>query len=177
LGAFTVTTEAGTEIKADIWFRCYGVVPNSDYLGSALAPARRSDGFIEVGPTLQVPGQSTVFALGDVSTADSKMAGLAGRQATVVADNITALAQGRSDLADYTSWGVAIAVPIGPDGGAGQFPGEVDIAGPETIAKLKGREMGVARLRERFGLVPETGGVVVDESATVQLESEAVRNK
>ena len=33
LETFTVITEAGTEIAADIWFRCYGVVPNSDYLG------------------------------------------------------------------------------------------------------------------------------------------------
>src|ERR1700716_3590588 len=56
LGTFTVTTEAGTEVIADIWFRCYGVVPNSDYLGGALIPARRADGFIEVGPTLQVAG-------------------------------------------------------------------------------------------------------------------------
>ena len=160
LGTFTVTTEAGTEITADIWFRCYGVVPNSDYLGSALALARRSDGFIEVGPTLQVAGHSTVFALGDVSTADSKMAGFAGRQATIVADNINALAQGRSDLTQYESWGVAIAVPIGPNGGAGQFPGDDEIAGPEIIAERKGRDMGVARLRERFGLVLETPVVI-----------------
>jgi len=152
LGTFTVTTEAGTDVIADIWFRCYGVVPNSDYLGGALLPARRADGFIEVGPTLQVAGQTTVFAIGDISTADSKMAGFAGRQATIVADNINALAQGRSDLAHYKSWGVAIAVPIGPNGGAGQFPGEDEIAGREVIAERKGREMGVERLRERFGL-------------------------
>jgi NADH dehydrogenase FAD-containing subunit len=152
LGTFNVTTEAGTEVVADIWFRCYGVVPNSDYLGDALLPARRADGFIEVRPTLQVAGQTTVFALGDVSTADSKMAGFAGRQAAIVADNINALAQGRSDLAHYKSWGVAIAVPIGPNGGAGQFPGEDEIAGRENIAERKGREMGVERLRERFGL-------------------------
>jgi hypothetical protein len=44
------------------------------------------------------------------------------------------------------------AVPIGPNGGAGQFSGEDEIAGPETIAERKGREMGVERLRERFGL-------------------------
>ena len=68
-------------------------------------------------------------------------------------------------------------MPIGPNGGAGQFPGEDEIVGPETIAEMKGREMGVARLRQRFGLVPETGGVIVDDSATVQLESEAVLNK
>ncbi len=153
LRTFTVTTEAGTDVIADIWFRCYGVVPNSDYLGAALLPARRADGFIEVGPTLQVAGQPTVFAIGDISTADSKMAAFAGRQATIAAHNINALAEGRSDLAHYASWGVGIAVPIGPDGGAGQFPGEDGIAGREIIAERKGREMGVERLRERFGLV------------------------
>jgi NADH dehydrogenase FAD-containing subunit len=157
LGTFTVTTEAGTDVVADIWFRCYGVVPNSDYLGEALVPARRGDGFIEVGPTLQVVGQTTVFALGDISTADSKMAGYAGHQAVIVANNIKALAQRRSDLTPYKSWGVAIAVPFGPNGGSGQFPGEDGIAGREVIAERKGREMGVERLRQRFGLaVPAT---------------------
>src|ERR1039457_7446695 len=32
LRTFTVTTQAGTEITADLWFRCYGVIPVSDYL-------------------------------------------------------------------------------------------------------------------------------------------------
>jgi len=53
-----------------------------------------TDGFIEVGPILQVTGQTTVFAVGDISTADSKSAAFAGYQAAVVADNINALAQG-----------------------------------------------------------------------------------
>jgi NADH dehydrogenase FAD-containing subunit len=99
-----------------------------------------------------VAGQTTVFAIGDVSTADSKMAAFAGRQAALVAENINALAQGRSELAHYKSWGVGIAVPFGPYGGSGQFPGEDEIASSEIIAERKGREMGVGRLRERFGL-------------------------
>jgi apoptosis-inducing factor 2 len=80
------------------------------------------------------------------------MARFAGRQAAIVADNINALAQGRSDLTRYESWGVAIAVPIGAAGGAGQFPGQNGIRGREAVAEMKGREMGVERLRERFGL-------------------------
>jgi NADH dehydrogenase FAD-containing subunit len=156
LGTFAVTTEAGTEVNVDIWFRCYGVVPNSDYLGEELAPARRSDGFIEVGPTLQVAGHPNVFAIGDLSTADAKMAGFAARQAATVADNINALAQGRSDLTPYESMGVAIAVPIGPTGGAGQFPGQDVVVGPETIADVKGRELMVDRFSELFGLAAST---------------------
>src|ERR1700722_8777135 len=157
LGTFAVTTEAGTEVGADIWFRCYGVVPNSAYLGDALESARRSDGFIEVGPTLQVAGQTTVFAIGDISTADAKMAGFAGRQAATVADNITALAEGRSDLTPSQSMGAAIAVPTGPHGGAGQFPGQDDIVGPETIAEVKGRELMVDRYSALFGLTTPAG--------------------
>jgi len=152
LGTFTVTTEAGTEVVADIWFRCYGVTPNSDYLGDALVSARRPDGFVEVGPTLQVAGQTTVFAIGDISTADAKMAGFAARQAATVADNIKALTEGRSDLADYESMGVGIVVPIGPTGGAGQFPGQDEVVGRETIAEVKGRDLMVDRFSELFGL-------------------------
>jgi NADH dehydrogenase FAD-containing subunit len=152
LGTFTVTTEAGVDVTADIWFRCFGVVPNSEFLGAELAPARRADGFIEVLPTLQVKGQTTVFALGDVSTADAKMAGFAGRQAVTVAENITALIAGKSDLVNYQSMGVGIAVPIGPTGGAGQFPGQDEIIGREVIADLKGRDMMVDRFSELFGL-------------------------
>jgi NADH dehydrogenase FAD-containing subunit len=156
LGTFTVTTEVGTEIRADIWFRCYGVVPNSDYLGNELATARNSDGFIEVGPTLQVAGQPTVFAVGDVSTADAKMAGFAGRQAATVVQNITTLTEGGSDLATYESMGVAIAVPIGPSGGAGQFPGQDGIVGSQVIAEAKGRDLMVDRFSELFGLAAST---------------------
>ena len=85
LSTFTVTTLSGRAITADIWFRCFGVTPVSDYLSGSLASARTTEGFIEVDPHLRVLGHQNVFALGDVSTADAKMAGFAGRQAAVVA--------------------------------------------------------------------------------------------
>jgi apoptosis-inducing factor 2 len=152
VGTFTVSTEAGTEITADIWFRCYGVVPNSEFLGEELAAARRSDGFIEVDSTLRIAGQTTVFALGDVSTADAKMAAFAGRQATTVVENITALTEGRSDLTSYESVGAGIGVTIGSTGGAGQFPGQDEVVGADIISQMKGRDMMVDRFGELFGL-------------------------
>jgi NADH dehydrogenase FAD-containing subunit len=99
-----------------------------------------------------VAGQTTVFAIGDISTADSKMAGFARHQAATVAENINSLAQGRSDLAHYESMGVAIAVPIGPTGGAGQFPGQDGIVGRETISEVKGRDLMVDQFGEVFGV-------------------------
>lgn len=41
---FTVRTVSGREVTADIWFRCYGVAPVSDYLAPDLANARRRPG-------------------------------------------------------------------------------------------------------------------------------------
>jgi NADH dehydrogenase FAD-containing subunit len=157
LGSFTVATESGVEVTADIWFRCYGVVPNSDYLGQELSAARRADGYVEVGPTLQVTGQTSVFAIGDLSTADAKMAAFAGRQAATVAANITALASGSTELVDYESMGIGIAVPIGPSGGAGQFPGQDEIVGREVISEMKGRHMGVDPIAELFNLALAAG--------------------
>ena len=153
-GTFTVTTQAGDEVTADIWFRCYGVVPASDYLAGGLAAARRPDGFVEVTPELRVAGQDRVFALGDVSAADqNKGAGAAGRQAPVVAGNIRALITGHGELARYQPPTAAtIILPIGPDGGAGQRAGSDDLVPAETVAELKGRDMMVQRFAELLGL-------------------------
>lgn len=154
-GEFTVATASGEEITADVWFRCFGVVPVSDYLGDGLAGARTAEGYIEVTPELRVAGHDRVFALGDVSTADRKMAGFARAQAEVVAQNILALHGGSRDLAAYERFPAAIAVPLGPEGGAGQFPGQEGIVGAAVIAEVKGRELMVGGLAETLGLASD----------------------
>ena len=152
LRAFTVVTESGRELTADIWFRCYGVAPVSDYLAGELAAARRADGFVDVTPYLQVTGQDRVFAVGDVAAADHKMAGIAGRQAQLVADNIRAHIAGDASLTSYQPLPPGIIVPIGPLGGSGQRPGTEDLISADVVSQLKGRDMMVDRFTELFGV-------------------------
>lgn len=152
LATFSVTTNTGRQITADIWFQCFGVTPVSDYLGGDLAAARRPDGFVTVGPALQVAGHDNMFAIGDVSTADAKMAGMAGRQAKLVAENILKMVDGRDDLSAYEPFGPAIVVPIGPEGGSGQLPGQEELASREMVATVKGRDLMVDRYAEILGL-------------------------
>ena len=152
--SFTVTTLSGRALTADIWFRCFGVTPVSDYLTGTLASARTPEGFVEVDDHLRVRGHENVFAIGDVSTADAKMAGFAGLQAAVVASNVTALISGAKELQTYRSLGPVIAITIGPEGGAGQLPGHDGVAGPEVIAQAKGRTMMVDRYAEILGVSP-----------------------
>jgi NADH dehydrogenase FAD-containing subunit len=151
-GHFTVTTEAGRDIAADIWFRCFGVQPVSDYLGADLAGARGPDGFVRVGPTLQVEGQANVFAIGDVANADAKMAGRAGRQGHLVAENIRKLMNGEADLTPYAPIAPAIIVPIGPLGGSGQLPNQDALASRELVSKAKGQDFMIPRYAEIMGL-------------------------
>jgi len=156
-GPFAVATRAGRTLEADIWFRCYGLTPVSDYLRGELASARLPDGSIEVTPQLRVKGQANVFALGDVADADLKTAGRAGRAAAVVVANIRALGEG-AELQDYAPSPPAIVIPLGPSGGASELPGQDEIAGAETTATIKGEHMFVDNYRELFGLgVPATG--------------------
>jgi NADH dehydrogenase FAD-containing subunit len=151
LEPFTARTEAGDEVSADIWFRCYGVAPVSDYLAGELAGARTAEGFIEVTRHLRVAGQERVFAIGDVATADRKMAAFAGAQGQVAAANIRVLSQGTGELTAYEPFPPAIAVPLGPEGGAGQFPGQDGIVGPEMVSEVKGRHMMVGTYAELLG--------------------------
>ncbi len=158
LRTFTVVTESGAEVTADIWFRCYGVTPVSDYLTGALAAARRADGFVEVTPYLQVAGQDRVFVVGDIGAADHKMAGVASRQARVVADNIRALIAGEGELTPYQPSPPGIIVPIGPERGSGQLPGSEDLVAPEQVAAAKGRDMMVERFVELLGAAAPADG-------------------
>jgi apoptosis-inducing factor 2 len=152
-GPVAVATTAGRTVEADIWFRCHGLAPVSDFLDGDLVGKRLPDGSVEVNAELQVAGQSTVFALGDVSNADLKTAGKAGRQAAVVAANIQASIEG-GELVPYEPSPPAIVIPLGPSGGASELPGQDEIAGPETTASIKGEHMFIETYRERFGLEP-----------------------
>jgi NADH dehydrogenase FAD-containing subunit len=157
LQTFTVVTESGRDVTADIWFRCYGVAPVSDYLAGDLAAARGADGFVEVTPYLQVAGQDRVFAVGDVATADHKMAGIATRQAQLVADNIRALIAGDGEPTPYQPSAPSIIVPIGPRGGSGQRAGLEDLVDAEVVAQAKGRDMMVDRFVELLGVTAVAG--------------------
>lgn len=152
LATFTVAAGPGREVTADLWFRCYGVTPVSDYLVGDLVAARRPDGFVEVTPSLQVAGQDRVFAVGDVGAADHKMAGIAGRQAKVVAANIRSLITGTGDLTPHEPSAPGIIVPIGPQGGSGQRPGSDELVAAEFVAELKGRDLMVDRFADLLGV-------------------------
>jgi NADH dehydrogenase FAD-containing subunit len=149
---FTATTGTGREITADIWFRCYGVVPNTDYLTGELSAARRPNGHLDVTADLRLAGQERVFAIGDVTAVpEPKRAGHAGRHAEVVAGNIRKLIEGDGELETHEASPPLILLPLGPAGGVSQLPG-MGVQGVETTSQYKGRDLFSGRYVELFGL-------------------------
>ena len=62
------------------------------------------------------------------------------------------LIAGTRELARYETFPPMIAIPLGPEGGAG-FLGD-GVADAATIADLKGRHMGMDRLTALFDAAP-----------------------
>ncbi|MEU1433713.1 FAD-dependent oxidoreductase [Streptomyces sp. NPDC005786] len=150
---FSVTTETGVRIDADLWFRCYGVVPLSDMLRGELAAARRPDGHVEVDEHLRVAGASNVFAVGDVTAVpEPKRSKAASDHAVVVAANIRALAAGRPAEQTYRPGSDAVLVPLGSTGGASQVPGPDGpvVLGAAETARYKGDDLLLGRFSELF---------------------------
>jgi NADH dehydrogenase FAD-containing subunit len=153
LDAIRIATEDGDELVADIWFRAFGVRPHSEYLDHGSLGDRRDErGYVRVDEHLRVDGETHVFALGDIADADRDMAGIASRQAALVAANIRALIDGDGELERYAKFPPMIAIPLGPEGGAG-FIGD-GVAGAATIAELKGRHMLIDSYATLFDAVP-----------------------
>jgi NADH dehydrogenase FAD-containing subunit len=150
-GTVTAVTTSGQQITADIWFRCYGIVPNTDYLSEELASARLANGHVEVTPELRLARQETVFAIGDITAIpESKRGGSAGRHAQVAANNIRMLIEGRDELTAYQPAPPLILLPLGPTGGVSQLPGHDGYLGAEPTAQIKGQDMFVGNYAELF---------------------------
>jgi apoptosis-inducing factor 2 len=165
LAPIAIATDDGDEIVADIWFRAFGVRPHSDYLeGGSLDDRRDEGGYVRVDDHLHVVGEDQVFAIGDLADADRDMAGIATKQAEVVVANIRALISGTGELTTWETYPPMIAIPLGPEGGAGSLgDGVADAA---TIADLKARHMGTDHVAALFDTVPPLAAPEMDQLST-----------
>ena len=158
LAPFPVHTRAGRRIDADLWFRCYGNQPVTDYLVGDLAAARLPDGSVAVGSTLNVRGFPTVFAIGDITDVpESKRASAAIAHAHVAAANIRTLIEGGEPVAVHAAAAELVVLPLGPDGGASQLlrpDGTRHVLGASETSAIKGADLYSTAMAELFGRVP-----------------------
>ncbi|TXS02545.1 FAD-dependent oxidoreductase [Streptomyces sp. col6] len=156
LEPFTAATADGERIAADIWFRCYGVRSNGDYLADGRVAVRDEQGRVPVDERLNVLGHDHIYALGDLTDlAEAKMAGYAMKHAEVVAANVLAQVRGEEPAAVYLPSPVRSALlPLGPGGGVGQVPapGGPVLLSAEEVSAYKGKDLFTGRFAELFGI-------------------------
>lgn len=153
----TVTTDAGDELHADLWFRAFGARANTDYLRDGRLVDLTPAGLVPVTDRLTVTGHDNVYALGDIADLpDPKMATWAQTQALTVVENLRSHLTGRPPAAVYIpATERRILLPLGPTGGVGQLttPEGAPYAAPlATVIDRKGRDLFTARFAERFHL-------------------------
>ncbi|MEV0269566.1 FAD-dependent oxidoreductase [Hamadaea sp. NPDC050747] len=140
IAPFTVELTDGRSLSADLWLRCYGSDPVSDYLAGSLQAARLSSGRVRVQQSLRVHGHDRVYAVGDITDIEEpKQAVAAMAHAAVVVANIKA-DLGLGEPTVYEPQGSSILIPLGPAGGAGEHPG-MGVLGAEVTAQYKGTDL------------------------------------
>ena len=156
---FRVTTSAGTVIEAEMWFRCHGSRPVTDYLEGQLREQLRGDGRIHVTEHLNVVGQDRVWAVGDITDVpESKRATAARAHAAVVAQNIRDVIEGREPSAVYTPAPELVVLALGPDAGAAQVArpdGTREVLGPDETSEIKGGDLFADAIAELVGVEPD----------------------
>jgi pyruvate/2-oxoglutarate dehydrogenase complex dihydrolipoamide dehydrogenase (E3) component len=151
---FHVETMAGRPIEAQMWFRCYGSRPVTDYLDDELSTGRHHDGTIPVTEHLNLVGQDSVWAVGDITDVrESKRASAALDHARVVAQNIRDALAGQPPSATYAPAPERIVLPLGPTGGASQVTlndGTRVVLGPDETSSIKGADLFSQAIEDLF---------------------------
>ncbi|GAA1572461.1 MULTISPECIES: NAD(P)/FAD-dependent oxidoreductase [Kribbella] len=153
---FSVDTDTGASITADIWFRCFGARVNTGYLDEGALVELTERRTVSVDEHLNVIGHRNVYALGDIAELpDAKMATHAQTQALVVVENLRAQLRGEQPGSVYQPADVPrILLPLGTRAGVGQLPGPEGgaMAAPlEQVVERKGSDLFTSRFARRFG--------------------------
>ncbi len=155
---FTVHTDAGTKISAQMWFRCYGADAGTSHLSPALQVGLHGDGTIPVTPYLNVVGQAAVWAVGDMTDVpENKRATAARAHAEVVAANIRSVLEGKEPTATYQAAPELFVLPFGPEGGASQVTepdGTRRVLDAAETSRIKGADLFSGAMAEFFGVDP-----------------------
>ncbi|XP_078483040.1 ferroptosis suppressor protein 1 [Ciona intestinalis] len=118
-----VKTTGGKEVTADLVVPCTGTTVNNQFFKEALAGAITESGTLEVNEYFQVKGHEDIYAMGDVTNVkEEKMAYTAKIHADLIKSNLLAEASDQTKKS-YPGARVAMVVPVGRTGGAGQFMG------------------------------------------------------
>lgn len=137
---WTVTLTTGKTMTADVYVTAAGVVPNNEFIPSALLD---EDGWVDVDRNFRasrIPLSANIYAVGDITSHPQRIASRMPTLTGTVVSNLRAdiVGKGSRSTFDAAKQSVLLAVPLGKSDGTGQmgwitFPGFV-------LAIFKGKD-------------------------------------
>ncbi|XP_077987715.1 ferroptosis suppressor protein 1-like isoform X1 [Glandiceps talaboti] len=149
---FTVTTDKGTQVQADLVLRCTGYRVNTSPFTETLGDSMNKKGQMKVNEYFEVKGHENIYAIGDCcSMEETKMAFRAGLNAEHVVHNLFLEYEGTARK-PYVPRGPVVIVSIGRNGGVFQLSSMV--FGAFAAKMVKSKDMFAAKFFKDRGIKP-----------------------
>lgn len=152
-GPFKITTDKGTELEVDLVMKCVGVWVNNQVFKESMNGSVDKGGHLKVNEFLQVEGHDDIYAIGDCTCFEEKLAYAANEQAILLHSNFQKHYSGKKLVPWQPEKVIKVVsiVSLGPSSGLAQLRNGRLI--PEFIVTmLKSRDMFVPRYWKENGL-------------------------
>ncbi len=143
-----IDKNTGIASDADLVFEATGVLPNNEYLKTNLSQILNDYGYVRVNERLEVIGENSLYALGDIAdVGEAKLGYLAQEQGKYVAKSIIKKLKGKSNKA-YKRNPLIALIPVGQKDGVVQLPFAVTTL--RFLVGLKQKDLFVNKVYKAF---------------------------
>ena len=139
---------------ADLVYEATGILPNSDFLKAELAHILNEKGFVKVDKHLQVEGESSLYALGDVAdVGEAKLGYLAVKQGEYLAKLVSKKFKQKKGKS-YKRNPLMALIPVGQKQGVVQLPFAVTTS--TLLVGIKLKDLFINKIYKGFGTIPNS---------------------
>lgn len=144
-----VDKNTGNVSDADRVYEATGVLPNNDYLQKHLSHRLNAHGFVSVDENLQVKGESTLYALGDIAdVGEAKLGYLAQEQGKYLAGALGKKIRGEKQKS-YKRNPLMALIPVGQKEGVVQLPFAVTTL--RLLVGMKQKDLFISKIYKALG--------------------------
>lgn len=138
---------------ADLVFEATGVLPNNEFLQPRLSHILNPKGFIKVAKKLQVIGEPSLYAIGDIAdVGEAKLGYLASQQGEYLAKAIAKQIKGKRSKS-YRRNPLMALIPVGQRQGVVQLPFAVTTS--NLVVGIKQKDLFISKVYSGFGTRPD----------------------